>query len=77
MLDGTMTFALVSPVFKQNLYNGVYDDLEPDVIPHEIDFFNLHASYDKYPFLRDMSDYVLTTQAEKGDCLYIPALFWK
>ena len=41
MLDGTMTFALLSPVFQQNLYNGVFDDLEPDEIPHEIDFFNL------------------------------------
>ena len=33
MLEGSMAVGLLSPVFKQNLYNGVFDDLEPHEIP--------------------------------------------
>lgn len=37
VVDGTEEFRMVSPLYKQNIYSGVYDDLVPIETP--VDFF--------------------------------------
>jgi len=32
---------MLSPVFKQNIYQGVYDYIHPEDIPSDIDLFNI------------------------------------
>jgi len=74
VLVGKETIKMMSPVFKQNIYQGVYDDIHPEEIPTDVDLFNISA--EQYPLLAQAVDYILTTTLEKGDCVYIPALFW-
>ena len=74
VLEGKESFKMIHPVFKENVYQGVYDDLHPEDIPTDIDLFNVDA--EKYPLLEMASDYILHTDLEKGDCLYVPSLFW-
>lgn len=50
LLSGVEEFKMISGVFKQNLYSGVYDDLMPGEIPEDIDFFS--PIQDKYPLLQ-------------------------
>ena len=75
-IQGSMRIALVSPVFQQNLYNGVFDDLDPEDVPHEIDLFHMEELFEEYPLLEEANEYILTGEINKGDCLYVPALFW-
>jgi len=49
LLGGSENFRVISSVFKQNLYSGVYDDLLPTEIPEDVDLFNVNES--KYPLL--------------------------
>lgn len=74
VIEGAEEFRLVSSVFKQNLYSGVYDDIAPTEIPEDINLFKVDTS--KYPLLGGITDYILKTRVEKGDCLYIPAYYW-
>jgi len=74
LADGKEIVKLVSPVFKQNLYSGVYDDLHPRALPEDLSLFKINA--EKYPQLEAISEYILTVSLEKGDCLYIPELYY-
>ena len=47
MVAGRENFKLVSPIFKQNIYSGVYDDLNPRALPEDMTFFN--PNLEKYP----------------------------
>ena len=60
-LQGNMSIALVSPVFQQNLYNGVFDDLDPEDVPNEIDLFRMDDLFEMYPLLEEARDYILRT----------------
>ena len=74
VLDGSEDFRLISPAFRQNLYSGVYDDLHPTALPKDITFFTVDA--EKYPLMAEIKDHIQTTTIKKGDCLYIPSLYW-
>jgi hypothetical protein len=74
VLEGSEEFRLISSVFKQNLYSGVYDDIAPTEIPDDINLFAVDG--DKYPLLEQVSDFILKTRVDKGDCIYIPAYYW-
>ena len=65
---------MMSPVFKENMYQGVYNDIHPEDIPDDIDLFNIDS--EKHPLLAMVSEYVLTTELVTGDCLYVPSLYW-
>ena len=65
---------MLSPVFKQNLYSGVYDDLLPSEVPEDIDLYSPNTS--KYPLLAEAEDYIKTATVNKGDCLYIPSYYF-
>lgn len=74
LLEGTENFRVISSVFKQNLYSGVYDDLLPSEVPEDINLFMVNEQ--KYPLLGEVSKYILKARLEKGDCIYIPAYYW-
>ena len=67
---------MLSLVFKQNIYNGVFDDIEPNEVPKEINFFNLRAAFDTYPLTEHAFEHIQTVELSKGDCVFIPALYW-
>ena len=46
--SGSETFKLASPIFRKNIYVGVFEKLSPEVSP--IDFFNV--DYDHFPFAK-------------------------
>ena len=51
-----ITLKLMSPVFSQHLYQGVFDDLKPNAIPDDIDLFNINKT--KYPLLKSVEDFI-------------------
>ena len=74
VLDGTEKVRMISPVFNQNLYQNVYEDLPPTELPEDISLFKVKA--EKFPLLEEVKEYILEAQLEKGDCVYVPALWW-
>ena len=68
--SGSETFKLASPIFRKNIYAGVFEKLSPDVSP--IDFFNI--DYDHFPFAKQFK--LLEVTLEPGDCLYTPAYYY-
>ena len=76
MLHGDLMIAVLSPVFKENIYVGIFDDIEADVIPKEIDFFNIQAAFEQYPLTKIADEHIQFTILQKGDCAYIPSLYW-
>jgi hypothetical protein len=64
---------MVNAIFKQNMYSGVYEDLDPldtpinlfETDPHQI------AKY-KLMKLKD----VFEATVDQGGCLYIPSYYW-
>lgn len=73
-LDGEARIRLISPIFTQNMYIGVYEELANDEAPHDVDLFNV---LDKYPLLQEVDRYILEATLKKGDCLYIPSHYWR
>lgn len=73
LVDGSVTFKLLSPTFAQNCYQGVFEDLCEHDLPEDISFFV--DDKEKYPLLIEVKDYIQTTELKKGDCVYIPN-FW-
>jgi hypothetical protein len=73
LTKGAETFRLVAPIFKNNIYAGVYDDLDPMETP--INFFETDpAKISKYKLMQ-ISD-VYQAELTRGQCLYIPAYYW-
>ena len=40
----------------------------------KLDLFNIDE--EKYPLLKEVEDYILEATMEKGDCIFLPALYW-
>ena len=57
VLSGQEEFRLVSPVFRQNLYAGVYDDLHPTALPEDLELFSIDAT--KYPLMAEVEAHIL------------------
>ena len=75
VVEGMEEFKVVSSVFRQNLYSGVYDDLHPTALPEDITLFKVDA--EKYPLMDEIKDHILGATLNKGDCIYIPSLYWE
>ena len=74
VLDGTEKIRLMSPAFSQNMYQNVYKDLPPMDVPNDLDLFKIDAEV--FPLLDEVKEYILETQMEKGDCVFIPSMYW-
>ena len=60
-MEGTEEFRIVSPVYKQEIYSGVLEELPPTETP--IDFFQ-RVDYIKYPLFEFAK--VLSVKVSKG-----------
>ena len=69
-MKGREEFRLVSPIFRQNIYVGAFDELKPDQSP--INFFDPNIS--KFPLVEHVQFLELTLDA--GDCVYVPAYYY-
>eukprot|EP00350_Pseudokeronopsis_sp_OXSARD2_P004529 CAMPEP_0170548412 /NCGR_PEP_ID=MMETSP0211-20121228/6740_1 /TAXON_ID=311385 /ORGANISM="Pseudokeronopsis sp., Strain OXSARD2" /LENGTH=167 /DNA_ID=CAMNT_0010853963 /DNA_START=494 /DNA_END=997 /DNA_ORIENTATION=+ len=70
LLSGKEQFILISPIFKHNIYSGVFEEYLPDETP--LNFFNVNTT--QYPLWKDVKLYDVTLT--EGQCLFIPAFFW-
>ena len=70
VLKGHEEFVIVSPIFRQNLYVGALEELDPTDTP--LDFFN--PDYRQFPFAKDVN--FLHAKLKAGDCMYVPAYFY-
>ena len=52
----------------------MYDDLHPTALPNDITLFNVDE--EKYPLMDQTKDHIQHVEIEKGDCLYVPSLYW-
>jgi hypothetical protein len=43
VVTGKEEFKIISGVFKQYLYVGVYDELDTDTVPLDINLFDINA----------------------------------
>ena len=65
---------MVAPIFKQNMYSGVRQEIGPNQSP--VDLF--HEFFDEnvktFPLLEEI---VLVEEILRaGDCMFIPAWWW-
>jgi hypothetical protein len=74
VLDGVEKIRLASSVFKQNVYNGVFESLEGNESPSDLDFFNINEK--RFPLLKEIEPFLLEATLQKGDCVYIPNRSW-
>ena len=75
MVKGKEEFKLVSPMFKQAIYSGVLEELDPTDTP--LDFFNYYnkrSESAKFPLAKEAQ--ILTAKIEAGECLFVPAYYW-
>lgn len=70
VLKGHEEFVIVSPIFRQNLYVGALEELDPTDTP--LDFFNPDIKL--YPFAREVN--FLYAKLKAGDCMFVPAYFY-
>lgn len=61
---------MVSPIFRKNLYVGVYDNTPAKQTP--VDFFK--PDYDRFPLLSQVK--FITVTLDAGDCMYVPAYYY-
>jgi hypothetical protein len=70
VISGAETFKMVSPVFKQNIYSGVFEELLPEETP--LNFFNVNNT--AYPLYDKAKMIEVTVNA--GGCVFVPAFYW-
>ena len=52
----------------------MYEDVAPNQLPDALDLFAIDA--EKFPLLDEVRDYVLEATLNKGDCVFVPSLYW-
>lgn len=52
----------------------MYEDLAPGEIPVKLDLYTVDAK--AFPLLEEVKDYILEATLEKGDCIFVPSLYW-
>jgi len=64
---------MVNAIFKQNMYSGVYEDLDPLETP--INLFETDINKLQRYKLMKVND-VFEATVQQGGCLYIPSYYW-
>lgn len=72
VLKGEEQLRMVSPIFRKNIYVGVFEgkNLRPDQTP--LNFFDIDK--EKYPYTTQVS--FLDVTLRPGDCVYVPAFYY-
>lgn len=52
----------------------MYEDVRPEDLPEALDLYTIDTG--RFPLLAEVQDYILEATLEKGDCVYVPALYW-
>ena len=52
----------------------MYRDLDPLTVPRELDLFKIDG--ERFPLLQEIEEYILEATLEKGDCVFIPSMYW-
>lgn len=73
LLQGRETFRMVSSIFKQNMYSGVFMDMDPLETPINL-FETDMEKIQKYKLMK--IDDVYQANMEAGSCLFIPSYYW-
>lgn len=73
MVQGKETFRMVSSIFKQNMYSGVFEELGPLETP--INLFEKDPMRIRRYQLMKVQD-IFEVQVEQGGCLFIPSYYW-
>jgi hypothetical protein len=60
----------VSPIYRQNIYVGLFDNLKPDETP--VDFFD--PDFENFPFAKKVK--FVEAILDTGDCMYVPAYYY-
>ena len=48
--------------------------MEPLALPEALDLFSIDA--EKFPLLDEVREYILEAELQKGDCIFVPSLYW-
>jgi len=70
VIQGSETIRMASPIFRKNLYVGVFERFNNYDSP--LDFFNIDTS--KYPYASSVK--FIDAELKAGDCVYIPAFYY-
>ena len=73
LVSGNEKFRMVSSIYKQNMYSGIYEDLDPLETPINL-FETDQYKQQKYKLL-NLKD-VFEADLQEGGCLYIPSYYW-
>ena len=73
VISGSEKFRMVNAIFKQNMYSGVYEDLQPLDTP--INLFETDIKKIQRYKLMQLKN-VFETEVKQGGCLYIPSYYW-
>ena len=73
VVHGGEKFRLVNAIFKQNMYSGVFDNLDPLETPVNL-FETNQTQIDRYQLMRVRDVFEATVPA--GGCVYVPAYYW-
>lgn len=71
---GVEVFRLVSPVFRQNMYSGVREELRRSQSPIDLFYDPLDENLEVFPLLEVMQ--VFEVVLAPGMCLFVPAWWW-
>ena len=74
VISGVETFKMVSPVFNQNLYSGVRQELKPGVSPIDLFHSDIAENIATFPLLA--STVIHEATLGPGECIFIPAWWW-
>ena len=73
VVHGSERFRLVSAIFKQNMYSGIFDQLDPLWTPINL-FETDPEKLKRYSMMNPRDVYQADLRA--GSCLYIPSYYW-
>ena len=73
VITGSEKFRMVSGIFKQNMYSGVYEDLDPLDTPNNL-FETDPKKIMRYQLMKFNNVFEATVSA--GGCLFVPAYYW-
>ena len=74
VLSGKQKLRMVSPAYKNNLYSGTTESLEPSQSPVNLFHRDESAQHATFPLTKHAQIWAVELTA--GNCIYIPSYWW-
>jgi len=74
LTTGNEIFRLVSPVFKQNMYSGVREELSSNISPVDLFYEQTLKNFELFPLLQLTQVFEVNMTA--GNCMFVPSFWW-